>query len=331
MSSSTQHTALPGFTLIAPTIWERQPTGSWSQTFSSDEPPSLIIVLPWTGAHGRHVEKYTEAYNVLFPSTPILCITTTTKDICLRSSARKQQRLLPAVKRIQQHMMHKGGGGHPAPKILLHAFSEGGSNKAAELADAYHRATGTILPCAALCLDSTPGHPRFLRLCNALRKSLPPIPILNVTGLFFGSAVLGCIWVLSKCIQGPNNDVISRTRRRLQDAERWDGGAPRCYLYSRADELIAWKDVREHLGEAVRAGVPVMDVCFEGSAHCRHAAKDAERYWGAIALTWRRGCEHEREVKGKEDSKGGLRGGYGGAVVVSETAGAVVGVRVGLL
>jgi hypothetical protein len=307
--STPPHTDIPGFTLIAPTIWEQRPTDC-SQSFSSDEPPSLIIILPWTGAHSRHVVKYTEAYQTIFPSASILCITTSTKDLCLRSSKRKQQRLQPAVARITDHVNHKGG----LANILVHAFSEGGSNKAVELAEAYYSTTGTRLPCSALCLDSTPGHPRYLRLCNALKKSLPPIPILNCTGLFIGSALLGGIWILYTCIRGFDNNVISRTRRRLQDPKHWNPSAPRCYFYSKGDKLIAWTDVKEHMGEAMRSGAPVLDVCFEDSAHCKHAAQHPERYWGAVALTWKRTCIN----KEKRDSKLGLQSGFRTTVVVTE-------------
>ncbi|KAJ4360532.1 uncharacterized protein N0V89_001097 [Didymosphaeria variabile] len=304
--SKSQHNAIPGFTLIAPTIWEQQPAGrvlSFSvHRVLSEEPPSLIIILPWTGAHSRHVVKYTEAYGALFPSAPILCITTSTKDICLRSSKRKQQRLQPAVERILDHVKYNDGRAN----ILLHAFSEGGSNKAVELAEAYCDTTGMKLPCSALCLDSTPGHPRYLRLCNALKKSLPPIPILNCTGLLVGSTLLGGIWILYKFIKGYENNVISSTRRRLQDSNRWDVTAPRCYFYSKGDELIAWKDIREHLGEAVRSGAPVMDVCFQDSAHCKHAAQYPDRYWGAVALTWKRTCINNE----KRDTKLHLKSGF---------------------
>lgn len=289
--SPSQHTAIPGFTLISPSIWEQQPTG-FVHKISPENPPSLIIILPWTGAHGRHVSKYTEAYQVLFPSTPLLCITTSTKDICLRSSRRKQQRLRPAVEVIHNHDIYNGG----QTNILVHAFSEGGSNKAVELAEAYRKLTGARLPCSAICLDSTPGHPRYSRLCNAIKKSLPPIPILNCTGMLVGRALLGGIWILYEGFKGFENNVISRTRRRLQDPNHWDLSMPRCYLYSKGDELIAWQDIREHINEAAYYGASVTDVCFEDSAHCKHAAQYPDRYWGAVSSTWNQTCINEEKT-----------------------------------
>lgn len=307
MPSSPQHTAIPGFTLLAPTIWERQPS-PYIHAFSTNDPPSLIIVLPWTGAHGKHVAKYTDMYHVLFPSAHILCITTSTKDICLRSSKKKQRMLQPAVERILSHVDAHDGHAN----ILVHAFSEGGSNKAVELAEAYQKTTGTRLPASALCLDSTPGHPHYRRLCNAIKKSLPPIPILNCTGLFIGSALLGGIWILYRCFKGYENNVISRTRGRLQDANYWDPTAPRCYFYSKGDELIAWQDIREHMGEALRSGAPVLDVSFEDSGHCKHAAVHPDRYWGAVSLTW------TRTNKGKKATGLNMQGSLGGTLFFSE-------------
>jgi len=300
--SSQRYDAIPEFTLLAPTIWEyvpSQPTQHQS-IHQSAESPSLIVLLPWTGANGRHVAKYTSTYQTLFPLARILCITTSAKDLTLRSSKRKQERLRPAIERILAHQDEQGGHAN----VLLHAFSEGGSNKTVELAEAYYNATGSKLPCTAMCLDSTPGHPRYLRLCNALKKSLPPIPILNHTGLLVGSALLGSMWVFYRGFKGPENNVISRTRERLQDPRHWDPSAPRCYFYSKGDALISWRDIREHMGETVQSGAPVMDVCFEESDHCRHAAQEPERYWGAVYMTWKRSCINKEKLGSMMNSRG---------------------------
>lgn len=277
MPSPAPDTTIPGFTLLAPAIWERRPIPHLSFT---NTPPSMIIILPWTGAHSKYIAKYTIMYATLFPPVHTLCITTSIKDMCLRSSKKKQRMLKPAVETILSHV--DAHGGHAS--ILVHAFSEGGSNKAVELAEAYKHTTGMRLPLSALCLDSTPGHPHYQRLCNAIKKSLPPLPVLDCTGLVIGSALLGGIWILYTCFKGYENNVVSRTRGRLQDSNYWDLAAPRCYLYSEGDELIAWQDIREHMHGAVQSGAPVLDVRFENSGHCKHAAVNPHRYWGAVLL-----------------------------------------------
>jgi hypothetical protein len=280
-----QRNTIPGFTLLAPSIHEYTPPQTHSQDkYDDSKAPSLVVLCTWTGAQNRHIVKYTAEYQSLFPYTRILVITTTAKDLCFRTSQRKQDRLAPAVSHISSLAYLRDGGNTAG--ILLHVFSEGGSNKACELAEAYLHTTHTRLPAAALCLDSTPGHARYLRLCSALNKSLPRVPVLRHAGLLCGSAVLGVMWLSYKLVRGMENNVITRTRRRLLDRESFHLGAPRCYLYSRSDALIASRDVSEHARDSAQQGVPVREVVFEGSGHVGHARAEPGRYWGAVVATW---------------------------------------------
>lgn len=289
---------IPGFMVLAPSIYEYIPPAAYKLSSSIAQGPdalSLIILCSWTGANSKHVAKYTTEYQRLFPSTRILVITTTAKDLCFRNSKRKQERLRPAVDRISS-LEYLDTSGNDAG-ILMHVFSEGGSNKACELAEAYYTTTGKRLPVSALCLDSTPGHPRYLRLCKALNKSLPHIPVLRHTGLVFGSAALGALWLTYHLVKGSENNVITRTRRRLLDPKHFDLSAPRCYLYSKEDALIAWQDVCEHATESSHLGVPVTEELFEGGGHVGHARQEPERYWNAVMCTWR-SSRMEREKHG---------------------------------
>jgi hypothetical protein len=56
-------------------------------------------------------------------------------------------------------------------------------------------ATNRYLSISATCLDSTPSHPRFLRLCAALAKLFPPIPTLKQLATRIPTDVLGTIWL----------------------------------------------------------------------------------------------------------------------------------------
>ncbi|KAH7130417.1 hypothetical protein B0J11DRAFT_392040, partial [Dendryphion nanum] len=275
------HDAIPGFTSVAPTIWECPASTNLSSTISQAESPDLILLFSWTGASGKHVSKYTRQYQFLFPMSRIMVITTSIKDLILRSSTKRQSRLLPAIGRILSY--------GNLNRILVHAFSEGGSNKATELAEVYRIKTGQRLPCAALCLDSTPGMPRYLRLCDALRKSLPPNPIIRWAGIAFGSLVLGGVWMIWRGFKGTENNPVTRTRGRLNDDTFWDLHAPRSYLFSRNDAIIAWQDIHEHAQESRRKGVEVFETMFESSAHCNHTVEDPTRYWFSVWLTWKQG------------------------------------------
>ncbi|KAJ8112800.1 hypothetical protein OPT61_g4920 [Boeremia exigua] len=292
--TTTPHDAIPGFECIAPSIWDRIPSTP-STPIKDISAPSLILLMTWTGAHGRHISKYTKEYATMFPSSHIMVITTSSADLVFRSSKRKQHRLQPAVNYIAnlQHIPCCNTSG-----ILMHVFSEGGSNKACELASAYQQKTGTRLPITALYLDSTPGHPRYLRLCSALAKSFPPIPVVKQLAVVIAATILGIIWVLYCGLIGYDNNVVTRSRKQLLDPKLFDLQTPRCYLYSKKDSLIAWQDIYEHAGESIEHSGSVTEVIFEDSDHVDHARKEPNRYWDAIITVWHQNQTQDNSEKG---------------------------------
>ncbi|PZD22923.1 DUF829 domain containing protein [Pyrenophora tritici-repentis] len=276
------HDSIPGCRSIAPTIWERiRP--STSNLSEDNSAPCLIILMTWTGAYGQHISKYVSEYATMFPTSHILVITTSAKDIVWRSSAQKRERLLPAIKYILSlygiPQSCKGG-------ILLHIFSEGGANKACELAIAYRSVTGSQLPISAMCMDSTPGHPRFLRLCSALAKSFPPIPVLKQFATVIAVVMLGLAWAVYHVFKGYENNPVSRSRRQLLDPELFALTVPRCYLYSKGDALVAWQDIYEHASELISRNGCVTETIFEDSEHVTHAKRESRRYWNTVRTVW---------------------------------------------
>jgi len=274
---------IPGFEHIAHSLWQYFPQSRTAfddkETLAPSNSPQLILLFSWTGAIGKHVSKYTDTYQTLFPSSPILVITTSITDLCFRSSAKKQANLQPIIDHIRLTFGN-------IDNVLIHCFSEGGSNKAVQFAEAYHAFVGDKLPCMALCLDSTPGNPRFWNLCNAFKRSLPQNLIVRASGMVVGGVVLSGAWVLYSVVKGPKNNVISKTRRRLNDETYWNLETPRAYLFSKSDDLIAWKDVKEHADEAANSGIPTSQACFDKSPHCGHIKEDADEYWNAVISTW---------------------------------------------
>ncbi|KAF2621853.1 hypothetical protein BU25DRAFT_228452 [Macroventuria anomochaeta] len=281
---------IPGFQSIAPSIWVRI-CFSISTQSEDDSTPCLIILMTWTGAHNRYISSYTSKYASMFPSSRMMVITTSAKDFIFRSSARKQKRLQQAVDyilslRAELPLGRKG--------ILLHLFSEGGTNKGCELASAYRAATDTRLPISAMYLDSTPGHPRYLRLCSALSKSFPPVFVLRHLAKVTAVIVLGLVWVLYHVFIGYENNPVSRSREQLHDRMLFDLTVPRCYLYSKNDALIAWQDVYEHAGESMERCGCVTEVIFADSGHVDHAKIEPKRYWDTVKSVWLHGQEeHE--------------------------------------
>jgi hypothetical protein len=267
----------PSFRFVEHETWVYEPA-----FHSKDEDaPTLVLLCSWTGARGKHIKKYTKWYQERFPATPIMVITTSAQDFILRTSQSKQERLQPTIDELE-HLLGKTA----SPRILMHVFSEGGSNKACELVQAYKKRHSACLAVAALCLDSTPGKPRFLRLCNALAKSFSPNLCLEYVGLVIAFLVLGWIWILYHAFIGYERNPVSRSRQLLHDGEYFNLRAPRCYLYSKRDKLIAWMDVQDHATEGEDKGIPFMQVVFQ-SEHVKHMKESEQCYWKAVESTWK--------------------------------------------
>jgi hypothetical protein len=248
----------------------------------SNETPALVILCTWTGARLEHIAKYTEKYQEIFEGAPIVVILTSAKDMCFRSSQKKQDRLKLALDSIS-HCLNTTAKSND---ILMHVFSDGGSNKACELAEAYWKNTGKTLPVSAVYLDSTPGRPRYKNLCNALSKCLPSVPVVGNTGVVICSPVVGIIWTFYK-LRGFDKNVISMTRNRLLDKRLFRSEAPRLYMYSESDSIVNYTDIIKHYSDSTNAGFTVECKEFEGTEHVKHAHKsEKEVYWKFIQSTW---------------------------------------------
>ncbi|KAK3319783.1 hypothetical protein B0T19DRAFT_467522 [Cercophora scortea] len=319
---------VPGFRYIGPSVYvqdgkqpnnttttsHQPPTTSSSRslppfnTTENNPAPDLVIITSWTGAVPKHIAKYTESYNQLFPDTPILVITTTIADLAIHRTKTKLATLAPAIEFIcQDPTTTPKPPINPKPRpnlrlpttskpaytnILIHAFSEGGAHKAVLLAQGLLSATNGVhkLPLSALILDSAPGTPRYSSNVAAFHRSLPPNRLVRAVGLPLGASVLAVTWALFSVVVGYDNNLISRTRRALNDAALWGDGlasVPRTYLFSEADDLIWWEDVEEHGVDSARVvGVRCLLVKFSGTKHCGHARGNEEVYWGAVRRTW---------------------------------------------
>lgn len=97
------------------------------------------------------------------------------------------------------------------------------------------------------------------------------------------------------------NNIISKTRKRLDDETYWSRDMARCYLYSKKDELIQWDDVEDHANAAAERDVAVWMVCFESTGHCKHMDEDIEQYWSGVVEAWEEGYSEmiDRERKGR--------------------------------
>jgi hypothetical protein len=270
---SQVRTGLAHFSRLSPSVWIHQPTIS---TISKE--PDLILIVGWMNASPRHIAKYTAGYEKLYPSSRILAITTTSVDAVFRTNVANLNRIKPVLDILCTLP--------PGAKFLLHLFSNGGAFTSTLIANAYQGRMGRALPVTATVMDSTPGKATYEATVRAFAVALPKsIPAQVIGGLllrmFFGLFIFG-YWFKRK----PN--LVDQARLALNKKELFDTDAPRMYIYSVADDMVAWRDVEEHGRDAEGLGYRVDREKFLESGHAAHLTKDEGRYWDAVQRLWER-------------------------------------------
>ncbi|PLB43614.1 hypothetical protein P170DRAFT_441077 [Aspergillus steynii IBT 23096] len=269
------------------------------------EDPPLIILCTWVGgAIPRHINKYVAPYLHLYPHSCILLITTHILDISVRSFAAVRARLKPARDAIRRILGPEGVGGDtnaspgPGPGALLHIFSHGGCNTAVQLALSMGEDEGQRglrhLPVQAVIFDCCPGDDSFLRMYNAAAVSFPKAFPL---GTFESVLLYPSIAAIFGLQRAGFMHSVRQLREQMNDRTVF-GSAPRLYLYSAADDMVPWYDVRAHVDEARSQGFQAEGLMFRDSPHCALIQEDAARYWGAIQAFWR-GERQEEERASK--------------------------------
>lgn len=271
-------------------------TGTTKPTANNAE-PSIILLLTWTGAHKQHIEKYEKLHQSIFKTSPFVLIETSWLDMTFRSSRHKQRKIQSRVGDIRELMSKEGTSG---AGILLHILSDGGSNKAGELAEVYLRTLGTKLPVSAMILDSTPGSPNYRRYCLALEGALnqclqwqplekPLRRRINWRPLAKATAkvLLSLVWMHYHPIIGYENNPSTKARWMLEDERLFDHTIPRSFVCSREDKIVAFEDIKQHT-EALSTHTAKIRIAEFSTPHVQHLTNNGPEYRKTIEDTWRR-------------------------------------------
>ena len=280
----------------------------------------LVIICTWLGAAPKHIAKYTAVYQRIAPGARILLVESAV-PILVSSYARQRAAIVPAVSAVLDTLAecshyspandntvdgHAVHGNRSAssissenkttPRILLHMFSNGGTNTATQFFFVLNERLRSPLPLIGMLYDSCPAKGTYWKDHRAMVYSLPKDVITRTLGNMIVHIILLMLHTEIACgLENPS----SLLRRTLLDEKNiigaWEpssgeaatGGAGRsCYLYSKSDHMVDWTDVRDHAAEARSKGWQVEEVMFDGSAHCGHFQKDEETYVKAMERMW---------------------------------------------
>ena len=295
----------------------------------------LIIVCTWLGAAPKHIAKYIAVYQNIAPRARILLIQSNV-PVLVSSYARQRAAIVPAVSTVLETLAEcsypsvldenddrKGDGNaihrdrnslhrkssanqNTRPKILLHMFSNGGTNTATQFFFVLNERLHAPLPLYGMLYDSCPAKGTYWKDHRAMVYSLPKDIFSRTLGNIVVHIILLMLHTEIACgLENPS----SLLRRILLDEEKVSGGAmtvsPRggdghgdtdstgagtwkrsAYLYSKSDPMVDWTDVRDHAAEARSKGWDVEEILFDGSGHCGHFQKDQETYVNAMKMMW---------------------------------------------
>jgi len=174
------------------------------------------------------------------------------------------------------------------PRILIHAFSNGGSYQLVTLGQLL--AKRSVIPSrrttTGIVIDSSPGRGNLTNAIQAFTAAVPNRLYRLLIGMLVSA--LYAYFSLRYILFGTNPpaDILKESLLNAHLVPWVDERTPRLYVYSKVDQLIPWQDVEGHIHAVEAAGMDVRSEVFEKSAHVQHAIEDPKRYWSAIAGLW---------------------------------------------
>lgn len=280
----------PSVTYYEPSASSITPSNSSS---NAQADPELVLLSTWMGARESHIVKYVQQYRVLFPTSRILVAQCPFTHVVMPFLAWTQIRpAVPILKDVIEPESKKLAGDDTSsivskatktdrPRILIHAFSNGGISTTLFLYNALKRSLGgtLTLPPHIFIFDSCPGTFRWRNTARAIMQVLPrwTSPAVH--------AVLFSVWLFYRVmpVLQPRQNVNSRTIRnpRFQTFE-----LRRTYLYGTADQMIPPADVEHEAGLAAEAGFQVRLERFDGATHVAIPMSHPDRYWRVVQESW---------------------------------------------
>ncbi|KAF2243165.1 indole-diterpene biosynthesis protein-like protein PaxU [Trematosphaeria pertusa] len=282
MAAANPEASEPFFTKLGPRIALHTPPNHAAG--------QLVIIATWLGAARKHITKYLLSYRSIAPRSKILLIES---DVSILTSSYPSQRkaiksAVHAVRAVLDECGYsKNDQSTNPPKILLHTFSNGGTNSATQMLIALGEQFSSPLPLLGIIYDSGPAKGEYWKSYNSMMLSLPRGMARTV-----GPAIVHFILVVlfTSVAAGRYDKPEDLFRRTLLDEKLVKGHAKKegriCYLFSKADDHVDWKDVVDHAEVARDKGWEVEEALFEDTPHCNHFTKNTQRYTDMMHRLW---------------------------------------------
>ncbi|KAF6810123.1 indole-diterpene biosynthesis protein [Colletotrichum sojae] len=266
-------------------------------TDNSKDEPDIVLIYGWGDAQLKHVAKFADGYNILFPSSKIIVLTSPLLSGLFRGPQHRHNGILPLLKEAF------GPASEPPqkPSVLAHVLSNTGLMYFTAMLEAYKRSFGRPMPHSLVVMDSVPGsmEPKKANIGNladtlAAGAGLPWPPVITKALIVSSMYVMGTVDLL-----GIRENPVTVSMRNANDAELATTGARRVYVYSKEDPITLWEAVEEHAADAREKGYAVECELSEGSGHVEHMRKHPERYWHLVKRSWEEATAADRPVRAR--------------------------------
>ncbi|XP_056639915.1 transmembrane protein 53-A isoform X1 [Diorhabda sublineata] len=232
----------------------------------NEEKIPVILLFGWAGCQDKYLAKYSQIYEekgliTLRYTAPIKCL-----------FLRRYQMISIGEKLVK--LLHElNFDTHP---IIVHCFSNGGAFLYQNFSLALEKAPKE-LPIKGVIFDSAPGRRRVLSLFRAISAIIGGNTFYNFSVSLIMTMFLSMIWlyeVISNTIY-PRPTFQSNPLENLKNEKnKW----PQCFIYSKNDNLIPYKDIEYFANYRRNLGVDVTSVCYEKSLHVKHLAENRNSY-----------------------------------------------------
>ncbi|KAM0208757.1 hypothetical protein ACHAPA_005525 [Fusarium lateritium] len=285
MSKRERESAFPGFKALSNQVFVRR-----GEELETTKPtaghPHTVIVYGWGDAPSKHVSKFTDGYQKLYPHARQIAVLSPIYQGFFDSLAQRTRKMLPVINEV---FPKDSQGAAPGP-ILIHCLSNTGIGSYHSTLNAYKELYNKPLPHNLTVYDSTPGTsnltwPNVKRWSNAMAIG----PAAKLPWPFFvtqGFCILFFLFIhLFDFLAGRESSPWF-SHRVFYD-ERWESkDCSRLFLYGKKDILIPWEHIEGHIAESRRIGYVVDSQLFDDSGHVGHMRKHPEMYWEAIRSSW---------------------------------------------
>ncbi|KAI1388886.1 uncharacterized protein F4822DRAFT_261362 [Hypoxylon trugodes] len=199
----------------------------------------------------------------------------------------QESAMKPAEHVVCQVLDECGGSesGNPGtkPRILFHMMSNGGINSATNLLRVLERRLGKPLPLVGLICDSVPTGASYMKTRRAFMYSFPARFPVNLISSAVIHVLISPLYI--SIAMGRYEAPEDYWRKSILDEKLIDSKRI-CYVASKADKMIDWRDVLSHAEQARPKNWEVKEFMFEETPHCNHISKYESIYINAVADMW---------------------------------------------